>query len=111
MNGIDLKVKDVVDHVPAHEHGMIIAERAVKATAIGLIKQSDLGENVTPGEASRYITENHPEYRETIETTLAEATAQQYPAIYHKAEKWLTDNLIDAWKEEILEYYYGKNKE
>ena len=31
MRGIDLKIGDVIKHLPPQEQGMIVAERAVKA--------------------------------------------------------------------------------
>ena len=106
---IELNLKEVLSNYPPHEQGMILAERAVKSTVVSLVMKEDKkkGGRMTPLEASNYIKEEHPEYTDKIMETLADCCKKENPKIYKKAKRWLinNDNLINEWKEEVLEFY------
>lgn len=107
MKKIDLRIKEVIDQKPPQERGMIVAERAVKSAAMLLLSRSG-NRSMTKEEARRYLDDGYPEYRDLVETTLSESCLPEYPEIYKKADRWLTDNLINAWKEEYIDYHFVK---
>ena len=107
MRGIDLKIGDVIKHLPPQEQGMIVAERAVKSTVMYLLSDGDNSAS-TKEEGQRYLEDEFPEFRELAKTTLLDCCLPKYPEIYKKADRWLTDNLIEAWKEEYIVYYFSE---
>lgn len=111
MKHVELNVQEVIDKYPPHEQGMIVAERAVKATAIYYLVESN-NESMTPEDASSFIEDEHPEYQATILSNLESGCKEKFPAVYRKAMRWLhnNDKLINAWKQEVLEHYCSQNK-
>ncbi len=106
MRRIDLHIEEVINKAAPQEQGMIVAERAVKSTVMYLLSDDD-SKAATKKEAQRYLKDKYPEFRELARTTLAKSCLPKYPKIYKKADRWLTDNLIDAWKEEYIDYHFG----
>ena len=109
MKSIELNVQDIIDSNQEQERGMILAERATKATVVSLIMQEEKAskKKLSKQEAGDYLKENHPEYHTAITANLEKECRAKYPKLYKKAMRWLNNNanLINAWPDEILDFY------
>lgn len=104
MRSIDLNVEEVIKKAAPHERGMLVAERAAKRTVMHLLSEPD-NQAKTKEDARRYLKDKFQDYRGIVKAKLLEGCLPEHPEICMKAELWMTDNLIDAWRDEIIEEY------
>ena len=108
MAKIDLKVQKILMEADKQEQGLILAMRACKGLVYAILDGK--GErNVTPEHADQYIAEQCPDYYKQAQNTLVDSILKENRGAYEKANRWLTKNLAQAWRQEDIEEYCTRN--
>lgn len=108
MDRINLSINTIIKSTGKSERGLAVAMRACKYIVYAHLKYHKTQWDTLAELQSLYNTE-HPnllkEAREVIEDQ-----CQDYPKLHKAANRWLSDHLVNAWKEEALEDYYSHTR-